>query len=179
MKLIQLTQGQVAMVDDDDYEKLSKWKWCAIKARNGSKKFYAVTSQTLIKNKGSKMIQMHRYILGLTDPKQLVDHKDRNPLNNQKSNLRTCSFSENCSNKQKHKTKTATQYKGVYYKKTKKRNGDGYYENWTAICAKKGIKKKEFLFPYTSEGEIMAAHKYNEMAIEMHGEFACINEMSK
>jgi len=71
----------VALVDDQDYEWLNKFNWAASKCKNT---FYAVKRS----KRGEKPVRMHRLILGLTDPKILSDHEDRNGLNNQRSNLR-------------------------------------------------------------------------------------------
>lgn len=84
MKEIELTQGQVAIVDDDDYEYLSQWKWCA----SYSHGFYAVRY---------KNIKMHRVICKA--PRNMsVDHINHNTLDNRKSNLRICTHQENMRN---------------------------------------------------------------------------------
>ena len=64
---IQLTRGQVAIVDADMYDELSAWKWCALPRRSGG--FYAYRGI----NKGMKStlrVFMHRQIIGLeqSDP---------------------------------------------------------------------------------------------------------------
>mgnify|MGYP001588262020 CR=1 FL=1 len=88
MKEIQLTQEQVALVDDEDFEKVSKHKWHAYK---DGKTFYAGTT---IKN---KRVKMHRFILEAPAGVD-VDHKDRNGLNNTRQNIRICSRTENQAN---------------------------------------------------------------------------------
>jgi len=108
MKTIQLTQNKVALVDDEDYEQLSKYKWCAHRIDNN---WYAVRCTW---NGGKRIfIQMHRDVLGLkkNDGKQ-TDHKDFSGLNNQKSNLRVCTYHENNQNRRQHKRNTSG-YKGV------------------------------------------------------------------
>ena len=54
MKKIPLTQGQFALIDDEDFKKICKYKWHAQKAKNN---FYAKTNVTV--NKTQKVIKMH------------------------------------------------------------------------------------------------------------------------
>ena len=101
MKLIQLTRGQFAKVDDDDFERLSKFRWHALSRRD---KFCAVT---FLPRKGEKsriMLFMHRFILGEkdgpSDKRRLpVDHINHDSLDNRKINLRVCSTSQNMMNR--------------------------------------------------------------------------------
>lgn len=88
MKQISLTQGKVALVDDEDYERVSKMKWHAsFHGKEGHEKWYACTTSRDYKNHSSK-IRMHRLIMGLEPgDKRVVHHKDDDGLNNQKSNL--------------------------------------------------------------------------------------------
>lgn len=97
MKEIKLTQGKVALVDDEDYDYLMQWKW---QAHKDQKRFYAVrTSYGFHKNgnKGNICIPMHREIMK-TPSGMMVDHIDHNGLNNQKVNLRNCTAKENTRN---------------------------------------------------------------------------------
>jgi len=94
MKTIRLTQGQVALVDDADYEWLSKWRWRAQWNRN-SKTFYA-SRHLRMPNGARRTIQMHRLILGLTtgDPRE-SDHINHCGLDNTNANLRVVTSQEN------------------------------------------------------------------------------------
>jgi hypothetical protein len=103
MKEIPLTQGKVALVDDEDYEELSKYKWCAHKH---GRIFYAVRCTP---KKPQKMIRMHR-IVNKTPEDLFTDHIDGDGLNNQKSNLRTVTTRENCQN---HHHPKSSKYPGV------------------------------------------------------------------
>jgi hypothetical protein len=105
---------------------------------------------------------MHRLVLGLGDNKQIVDHFDHNGLNNQKSNLRPCSNSENISNSRKIIPKTS-RYKGVCWDKERNK--------WLAKISinKKDIKIGRF------DKEKDAARAYDEAALKYFGEFACTN----
>jgi hypothetical protein len=92
-KEIQLTQGKVALVDDEDYDYLNQWKWYVCNKRF---KFYAVRNITISNNKQT-IISMHRVIMK-PDKDMLIDHLDGNTFNNQKKNLRICTHSENMRN---------------------------------------------------------------------------------
>lgn len=106
MKEIKLTQGRVALVDDEDFEYLNQFKWYAHKNRNT---YYAER----MSSPGKVMIRMHRVIMNLL-PGEFVDHRDCNGLNNQKDNLRLCNKSQNCMNR-RYINKTG--YLGVYTSK--------------------------------------------------------------
>lgn len=101
MKLIPLTQGLSATVDDDDYEFLSRWKWCAVRDSKNKNRFYAVRnlpkyvwSRVGIKNQ--RMIMMHRVVMKLSIFDTLrPDHIDNDGLNNQKENLRVGTQAQN------------------------------------------------------------------------------------
>lgn len=95
MKTIQLTQGQYALVDDEDFDYLNQWKWMASWNPN-TFSFYATRHATT--SSKSNNIRMHRLIMNT--PEGLVcDHIDHNTLNNQKHNLRNCTTSENARNR--------------------------------------------------------------------------------
>src|SRR5688572_27064824 len=111
MKLIPLTKGLFAKVDDSDFIWLSKWKWFAIKSGNT---FYAVRSDYST----AKQIRvwMHREIIGEVKKGLFVDHEDQDGLNNQKENLRFATRSQNKMNATKKKI-TSSMFKGVTWRK--------------------------------------------------------------
>lgn len=152
MKLIPLTKGKFANVDDEDYEWLNQWTWCI---RNG----YA--SRTYKLSGKDYSIYMHRLIAN-TPLGMETDHIDRNKLNNQRINLRKCSATENLQNSRKHKDNKSG-YKGVSY-----HNQCG---KWTARIKANGIYKHIGLFANPEE----AAHAYDEAARKYYGEFARTN----
>ncbi len=161
MKEIQLTQGKVALVDDDDFDFLSQWKWHLMKVKTIT---YAVRSKKDYSTGHEKVWFMHREILGLKTYKEnpvVVDHKDRNGLNNQKNNLRLATSSDNNANSYKNRGKST--YKGV-----SKIGSRGY---WVAQLVRDGIK--HFLGGYAEEKE--AAIAYDNAARKYFGEFAHLN----
>lgn len=95
MKEIQLTQGMVALVDDEDYEYLNQWKWYAWNPYD--KMYYAVRQNRNMDGK-REVVRMHRIIMKVP-PEMIIDHIDRDGLNNRKSNLRICTKSDNNCNK--------------------------------------------------------------------------------
>lgn len=105
MKEIALTQGQVAMVDDEDYEQLSQCKW---QAHKYNKTYYA---------QNSKKISMHREIMGNPQNKQ-IDHIDGNGLNNQKNNLRIVTSRQNHQNLHIERSSI---YPGVSWRKDRRK----------------------------------------------------------
>lgn len=84
-KLIALTRGRFAIVDDDDYEELNKYKW------NCNSDNYA---NRRTKN---KIVKMHRVILGAKEG-DICDHINMNKLDNRKSNLRLVTKAQNGQN---------------------------------------------------------------------------------
>jgi len=162
MKKIKLTKGKCAIVDDADYEELSKYKWHANVSRRTS---YA--SRVIKRNGKETKIQMHREILGLGNPRIFVDHKDGNGLNNQRDNLRTCTPKENTLNRRSREGR-ASKYKGVWWDKRKKK--------WAVTI---GINNRSnWLGVFDNEDE--AAIVYDNAALKHYGAFAFVNfESSK
>ncbi len=165
MKEIKLSQGKVALVDDEDYEMLNKYKWYAHYKKSGDS-FYA--RRTIKFTKGCGKIEMHRQIMNT--PKGMhTDHINHDTLNNQKSNLRICSPSENARNRGSQsvqkKKKCASQYKGVCR--------STQINKWQSQiqCNKKHIH----IGTFTNEED--AARAYNDKATELFGEFAVLNEI--
>ena len=165
VKEIQLTQGKVALVDDEDYERVNQFKWYANKLnKNKVLIWYAAKGiRNNIKPYKWTTMQMHRFILGITDPNILVDHKNHNGLDNRKCNLRVCTYSQNGMNRSPQTASSI--YKGVSFY-------DCYKERkWRAAIYLNG-KMETIGFFYT---EIEAAIAYNNRAIELYGEFAFLN----
>lgn len=98
MKSIELTRGFCTLVDDEDFEWLNQFTWCV--SDSGNENIYAY------RKNGNKTEYLHR-LIGAKLGFSMVDHIDRNTLNNQKTNLRQTSKSLNALNV-KHKGYTIT-----------------------------------------------------------------------
>lgn len=171
MKLIPLSgkrgKDLFAQVDDDDYEFLNQWTWhISISSTN-----YAVRKAKKHELNGRKLrvISMHRTIMKMEDNKLHCDHIDHNGLNNQKSNLRPCTFSQNMKNRKAH---GRSKYLGVNFNLVKSGNRKKTYNKWIVrIMNNEG--KRVHVGRYNTEEE--AALAYNKAALIYHGEFANLN----
>ena len=104
MKILKITGGEV-LLDNDDYERLKDYNWRV------SDQGYAIRH---VEQKGKQTnIKLHSYILE-NQPGLSVDHIDRNPLNNQRSNLRLVTQREQVINRGMMKNNTSS-VKGVVY----------------------------------------------------------------
>ncbi len=161
MREIKLTQGKVALVDDEDFEAVSQFKWYAT-VKDG-RIYYACRKTTI--NGQRIIIHMHRLLMGLDKGcAKVIDHIDGNGLNNQKCNLRICTIQQNCQNRKSQKNNTSG-YKGVSF--------DKQYLKWKArICAK---DKRTVIGYYVNKEQ--AALAYNEAAKKHYGEFASLNQI--
>lgn len=142
------------LVDDEDFDFLNKICWSFDgKGVNGTIK---------IDNK-IKKVKLHRFLM---NPKQnqLIDHKDRNPLNNQKNNLRFCSNIENCWN-QSLRSDNKSGFRGVCFDKS--------CGKWAVTIT---INKKQKWLGYFSNIK-EAAKAYNKNAKKYFGEFANLNKI--
>jgi hypothetical protein len=154
MKYIELTQGKRTMVDDEDYNELSKYKWYA---RKTGKKYY-VLRHFYAGKKQYKHILLHRMIMNTPDG-MCTDHINGDGLDNRKSNLRICTISENLMNRGSQKN-NASGLKGAYYNKRAK--------NWQSYI--KAENKNIYLGSFRSKEQ--AHDAYCEASKKYHGEFA-------
>ena len=165
MKIIPLTKGYVAIVDDEDFATLATHKWCVSVVATGNRTlFYAVRRQ-----KGSsKLTLMHRVITHAPEGME-VDHKDGNGLNNVKKNLRMCTRAQNCYHSSPRKIiNRASTYKGVSFRSRKQSR----HKPWVAQLVLNG--KHALYKEYATEHE--AAQAYNQAAKKHYGKFAWLNK---
>jgi hypothetical protein len=139
-----------AIVDDEDFEWLSQWRWYC----HYTKKPYVHRS------KASQ--SMHRQIMG-NPAGMVVDHIDGNPLNNQRSNLRVCTVSQNTCNYTKSKTRKSSRYLGVHF--------DGSRGKFIG----KVVIGRRLVWFQRFDTEVDAACARDAQAIAFHGEFAKLN----
>lgn len=157
--------NRIAIVDDEDYEELSKYNWYVQKSKNTC---YAYRRGLKSDQEKRFSISMHRSVLGViyTDADKVVDHENGNGLDNRKENLRLCVGYENSRNTRvdnQHTLNSSSKYKGVSW--------DNHRNRWrTYICINGKIKWLRI----TSDEKI-AAMVYDLAAIKYFGEFACLN----
>lgn len=157
MKLIPLTQGKFAMVDDEDFEELSQVRWYA--ARDG-KTFYAFRKVRIDARTGAqrqRTVSMHKALTGLP----VTDHRDGNGLNNQRANLRDGRMFNNRNRPLRRDSLTGL--KGVHRDKQSGR--------WIAKIEPAGGRR--YLGRFTSKED--AARAYDAAARELYGEYGCYN----
>lgn len=122
MKKIPLSQGKFALVDDEDFEWLSQWRRYAEKL--GGTYYGARNTQN---PKGT--IRLHRLVMGAKQG-EIVDHIDHDGLNNQKENLRICSYQTNILNRRDLSKANKSGVSGVCWSKQ--------HQRWTARTSYKG-----------------------------------------
>lgn len=155
MKLIPLTKGMFAKVDDADFDKVNCCKWGA---QRGKRTWYAQRNSQIY-----KLYLMHRLILEITDSSISVDHINGDGTDNQRSNLRIVTNTQNQHNARKRLGCTSV-YKGV-----SSAIANGY--QWSA---KIRIEKRLDHIGYFAN-EADAAQAYNNRAFLQFGEYARLN----
>lgn len=159
-KLIPVSQGNFTLVDEEDYARASKIPWHFSSG-------YAVNVW--------RSLSLHRFIMGATEG-QTVHHKNHNPLDNRKCNLKICTQEQNTQAVRRRFIARAqpvysSKYKGVSWRKDR--------QVWTAYIGSTDKKhtglRRIRLGVFESEED--AARAYNQAALECYGEFAVLNEI--
>lgn len=138
------------LIDAQDFFRVSQYSWSLmgrnyIKARINGKDIY-----------------LHRFLMKQNNPQIIVDHINRDRLDNRRSNLRLANRNENSFNRRKSSNKSS-RYKGVSFDKAK--------GLWQAYIKMKGVK---YLLGYF-KNEKEAARTYDYFASYYYGQFALIN----
>lgn len=152
MKRVKLSQGKFALVDDEDFARVSqyKWSWCG-----------RYPARSAIGEDGKRRLQLlHLFIMGF--PGSKVDHRSGNTLDNRRQNLRLSTVGQNACNSKK-RTDNKSGEKGVHWAK---REG-----KWLAFITNDG---KRFHLGYFNDFT-KAVSARRKAAKELHGEFARIN----
>jgi hypothetical protein len=141
-------------IDEQDLELLLSRAWVVVGSGNSRTKY--------LRFRGTNF---HRVVMGVDNsPGISIDHINHNGLDNRRANLRIATNSENQCNSMKRDQRCSSQYRGVHFeKRTQKYKSEIYKDG-----------KKHGLGSFSCE--IDAAIAYNEAAIRIHGEFACLNE---
>lgn len=149
MREIPLTQGKVAFVDDEDYELISKFKWFAERRKHT---WYAARNVKM--PDGCRRVRrMHQEILDV----QMVDHCNRNGLDNRRQNLRPATRVGNGANSWSSRNKSG--YRGVSWSKAAMK--------WRAVI---GFR---YIGVFSDPRE--AAKAYDKEAKAKFGDFAALN----
>ncbi len=152
MRRIKLTQGYYAIVDDEDYEFLSRWEWHVLLGNN----VYAMRNSRFYRGKRHHIL-MHR-VINKTPKGRDTDHVNGNGLDNRRKNLRTASRAQNMHNRRANEN-GASRFKGVSWHKQ--------HRKW---CASIQVNKKRRHIGLFRD-EMDAALAYEAEAKRMFGDF--------
>lgn len=161
MKLIELSKGQYAKVSDIDFDFLNQWSWYACFYPKRGK---YTANRRFFDKKLDKRVTLYMHRLILNAPEGLdVDHKNHDPLDNQRENLRLATRSQNNANARAY---NGRKYRGIYWNPVVKR--------WYAQI--RHLRKSYYIGCYRNPED--AARAYNKVAIEKFGEFIMLNEVT-
>jgi hypothetical protein len=165
MKRIPLTQEQFATVDDDDFERLSRFKyWAAFDLSSG--KFIPRRHVKSIRNSRGNWSPIYRTmasdVFGIR-PGLQIDHRNLNPLDNRKENLRWATIRQNSWNRRKRNNQS-TGYTGVECTP---------FGRFRARIQTDGHNLHLGCFSTAQE----AALAYNRAALKLFGQFARLNQL--
>lgn len=155
MRVIELTKGQVAIVDDEDFDELAKYRW------QYTKQGYAARDIRI--NGKKKKLLMHRVILNATKGME-VDHENLLKIDNRRENIRLATPTQNKANRGV-RPDSKLGVKGV---QVRIRGGKTWYNARIRLNG-----KSKWLGAFTTPEEAKLA--YQKVALEHHGEFARFN----
>lgn len=160
MKEIPLTQGKVALVDDEDFERVSQYKWYYDKQKNTAKRSITISQRT------RKPEYLSQLLCPVQNKKTGIKYFDGNSLNFQKNNMLVLSVSYlyQGTNRKKNR-KLTSEYVGVSWAKNAKK--------WLVAIS---FQKKP-IYIGIFDKELEAAAAYNKKAIELYGPNAKLNPL--
>lgn len=155
---LQANDGTLTLLDQEDFERLKSFTWYV--NRSHGKPYF---QRSVILSDGRRTTrQLHKDILDA--PGKIVDHKDRDTLNNRRSNLRYTTYFGNTQNRTKPITGVTSKFLGVSWKTRNKK--------WCAQIGAHGKKIHLGLFV----NEVEAARAFDAAAKTHFGEFASLNK---
>lgn len=159
MKYIPLSRGLCAIIDDEDYEFVSRYSWRVSPASiKGRENYYAIAHVPKTPDRPRTTVYMHRLILGVTDRWVFADHISGDGLDNRRSNLRQATPGQNTASRINN---------GSLRGARRTRNGI----RWIACISHNRRRLRLGTFETPEE----AARAYDQAALELYGEFACLN----
>jgi hypothetical protein len=156
LREIRLQDSHVALVDDEDYPLVSEYSWTAVRIQYT---WYARANGSGVGNRP----YMHSVITGF----KLVDHQNRNGLDNQKHNLRKATKQQNAANA-KIRTNNQSGFKGVYFNSAKQK-----FDAKVTVLLDGKIRQRKT----SRKTALEAAVAYDELAKHYFGEYALTKEM--
>lgn len=157
MKRLPATLGYEVLLDDEDYERLSRHRWYAHNSGKGSG--HKRPARRTCVAEGRKVLPLVHHIIK-PPAGFVVDHINGDPWDNRRENLRVCTNRENLRNRRK-RSPGRCEYKGIL-------------PNGKRFCARISCDGQSFnLGTYGSQKE--AALAYDAAALFLHKEFACLN----
>lgn len=156
--IVPLTKGQRSIIDAFKVSSVAPWCWRAIWSPHG--KCYYAGRGGINEHGRITTVQLHRAILGVTDPKIFVDHINHDTLDNRVSNLRACTPSESCHNMRTPRRNT-TGFKGV--------GRYGTQGKYRAYISVNGVGHWKYGF---DTADAAYAYRQEELS-KLHGEFYC------
>lgn len=162
---VMLNRTRAAFLDEEDLEKVQGFIW---RATRGNKKSPLYARGYKIGESQSKQFKMHRIVMR-AEGGVIVDHRNRNTLDNRKSNLRICTSRQNAQNAiGKHMPGRTSMFKGVSFRSYK-----NYTKPWSAEGSVGKIRARLGYFKTEKE----AAIAYNDWARVAFGDFALLNDV--
>ena len=153
-------RGRVALVDDEDYELVSQYRWFVLEQiRNGRTHGPYAIANTGHGRRNQRPVLMHKFLTGWPQ----TDHRNHDGLDNRRSNLRPATNGQNHAN-ERPSTGFSSAYKGVHWARRER--------GWVARIRVGNGKR---LHVGTFKSEIDAARAYDVAALAAWGEYACLN----
>ncbi len=156
-----------ALVDDADYERLKKYHWFAVRRGRAILAYRIVESE-----RGATLRTLHAEVLGPAAPGMVIDHKNRNPLDCQRENLRLCTPQQNAWNRKPQRDRKFSRYKCVGFGCYRRPDGTAKAlgKPWFVRAKVDGKLHRRGMFADEKEAYDASV----ELMEELHGEYACI-----